>query len=69
MAERNFRSELVGSFSEGSEGNPTVAMIEAGVIADVQSCDGAWCYVTIQSFRGYLEQKKLWGVYANEQLN
>jgi shikimate dehydrogenase len=26
---RNFRSELVGSFSEGSNGNPTVAMIEA----------------------------------------
>lgn len=30
MAERNFLSELVGSFSEGSSGNPTVAMIEAG---------------------------------------
>ena len=29
MAERNFRSDLVGSFSQGSEGNPTVAMIEA----------------------------------------
>jgi shikimate dehydrogenase len=29
MATRNFTSELVGSFSEGSNGNPTVAMIEA----------------------------------------
>ena len=29
MAARNFTSELVGSFSEGSNGNPTVAMIEA----------------------------------------
>lgn len=29
MAPRDFRSELVGSFSEGSNGNPTVAMIEA----------------------------------------
>lgn len=29
MAEHHFRSELVGSFSEGSDGNPTVAMIEA----------------------------------------
>ena len=26
---KDFRSELVGSFSEGSNGNPTVAMIEA----------------------------------------
>ncbi|WP_373504623.1 shikimate dehydrogenase [Aestuariivirga sp.] len=29
MAQNDFRSELVGSFSEGSNGNPTVAMIEA----------------------------------------
>lgn len=29
MAERSFRAELVGSFSKGAEGNPTVAMIEA----------------------------------------
>jgi shikimate dehydrogenase len=29
MAQHDFRSELVGSFSEGSNGNPTVAMIEA----------------------------------------
>lgn len=28
----NFRSELVGSFSEGSNGNPTVAMIEAAFL-------------------------------------
>ncbi|MFV0368975.1 MAG: SH3 domain-containing protein [Hyphomicrobiaceae bacterium] len=54
--------------TSGSDRAQAVAMIEAGVIADVQSCDGDWCYVTIQSFRGYLEQKQLWGVYANEQL-
>lgn len=29
MATRDFTSELVGSFSEGSNGNPTVAMVEA----------------------------------------
>jgi len=29
MAEQNFLSELVGSFSQGANGNPTVAMIEA----------------------------------------
>ncbi|AQS88839.1 shikimate dehydrogenase [Neoasaia chiangmaiensis] len=30
MAERNFRSQLTGSFSSPSKGNPTVAMVEAG---------------------------------------
>ena len=45
-----------------------VAMIEAGVIADIQSCDGEWCYVSIESYRGYLEQAKLWGVYQRERV-
>jgi shikimate dehydrogenase len=29
MTEQSFLSELVGSFSQGAAGNPTVAMIEA----------------------------------------
>lgn len=44
----------------------SVVSIEAGVIANVHSCDGRWCYVSIESFKGYLEQAKLWGVYPNE---
>ena len=51
-----------------SERAGAVAMVEAGVIADVQKCDGTWCYVTIDSFRGYMEQAKLWGVYQREQI-
>ncbi len=43
-----------------------VAIIEAGVIADVHGCDGRWCEVTIDTFNGYVEQAKLWGVYPNE---
>lgn len=43
-----------------------VAIIEAGVIADVHGCDGRWCEVTIDTFNGYIDQSKLWGVYPNE---
>jgi len=51
-----------------SAGSGAIALLEAGVIADVQSCDGAWCYVAIDSYKGYLEQTKLWGVYARERV-
>jgi SH3-like domain-containing protein len=44
----------------------TIAMVEAGVIANIASCDGRWCRVSIARFRGYIEQKKLWGVYERE---
>jgi SH3-like domain-containing protein len=43
-----------------------VAMIEAGVIANLATCDGRWCRVNIDRFQGYIEQKKLWGVYEGE---
>ncbi len=43
-----------------------LAMVEAGVIANIASCDGKWCRVSIDQFRGYIEQKKLWGVYEGE---
>lgn len=45
-----------------------VAIVEAGVIANVRSCDGQWCYVSVGEFRGYVEQKKLWGVYDGERI-
>jgi SH3-like domain-containing protein len=49
-----------------SESARIVVNVEAGVIANVHSCDGLWCHVSIDKFRGYLPQKKLWGVYENE---
>jgi SH3-like domain-containing protein len=48
------------------ESAKAVVMLEAGVIANIRSCDGNWCYVSVGDYRGYIEQKKLWGVYAGE---
>ena len=52
--------------SDDNGGGRVVAVIEAGVIANVQSCDRRWCFVVIGDYRGYVEQDKLWGVYAGE---
>ncbi|HRN88898.1 MAG TPA: SH3 domain-containing protein [Hyphomicrobium sp.] len=49
-----------------SESSRPVVMVEAGVIANVHSCDSRWCRVTIDRYRGYVPQKQLWGVYENE---
>lgn len=45
-----------------------VASVEAGVIANLHGCDGRWCRVTIDAYTGYIEQKKLWGVYEGETI-
>lgn len=52
--------------SSDSEHARPVAMIEAGVIANLSTCDGRWCRVNIDKYQGYIEQKKLWGVYQGE---
>jgi SH3-like domain-containing protein len=52
--------------SAGTEAASLVAHVEAGVIANVRSCDGRWCLLNIGEFKGYIEQKKLWGVYDGE---
>jgi len=49
-----------------SESARAVAIVEAGTIVSVQSCDGRWCHVAVDRYRGYLPQKDLWGVYENE---
>ncbi len=53
-------------YNNNSQRAGKVAIIEAGVIADVHGCDGRWCEVTINAFNGYVDQTKLWGVYPNE---
>lgn len=52
--------------SDDSERSSATALVEAGVIANVQSCDSRWCYVTIEKFKGYIPQSKLWGIYPGE---
>lgn len=46
--------------------SPAVAIVEAGVIANVRSCDGSWCEVSVGALSGHIEQKKVWGVYEKE---
>lgn len=52
--------------ADDSERASATAFIEAGVIANLQSCDSRWCYVSVETFKGYVQQSKLWGIYPGE---
>jgi len=49
-----------------SNSSRVIVNVEAGVIVNVHNCDGRWCSVSIDRYRGYMPQKQLWGVYENE---
>jgi SH3-like domain-containing protein len=35
----------------------------------VKKCAANWCHVTGNGFDGWIQQERLWGVYADEQVN
>jgi SH3-like domain-containing protein len=60
------KQQAVPLRDDDSESSRAVAHVEAGVLANVITCDGRWCRVSISGFRGYIEQAKLWGAYQGE---
>ena len=58
----------VSLLADDRETAAPVAIVEAGVIANLRSCDGKWCYISVGDFRGYIQQAKMWGVYEGEKL-
>ena len=46
-----------------------VAKLEPGTLVSLKRCDGKWCNVSVNRFRGYVEQVRLWGVYPKEMLD
>lgn len=58
----------VSIHASDSASSQVIVNVEAGVIANLHSCDGRWCRVTVENYSGYIEQKKLWGVYDGEAI-
>ena len=44
------------------------ATLQSGVIVNLRKCDGSWCLVDGDGFKGYIEQYRFWGVYPNEKI-
>ncbi len=72
------RTALVGSAKKDEAFNVTgspgaksdvVARLQAGVIVSVKRCDGAWCLIYGDGFKGYMVQTDLWGVYPGEKVD
>ena len=46
-----------------------VARLESDVVAGVEKCNGAWCRIEVDGYRGWVERNYLWGIYEDENLN
>lgn len=52
--------------SERDPKSPPVARLEPGVIAQLLECDGQWCRLDSDGFKGWMLRSDFWGVYPNE---
>jgi len=64
----NKKAENSKIYVRPAEGSELAATLQSGVIVNLRKCDGAWCQVDGDGFKGYIEQFKLWGVYPNEKI-
>ena len=64
----NKKGESSRIYARPSSGSDLAATLQSGVIVNLRKCDGEWCQVDGEGFKGYIEQYKLWGVYPNEKI-
>jgi SH3-like domain-containing protein len=55
-------------YARASESVNLAATLQSGVIVNIRRCDGAWCLVDGDGFKGYIRQVKPWGAYPNEKI-
>ncbi|MBV8699231.1 SH3 domain-containing protein [Bradyrhizobium sp.] len=62
------KDDLASLYENADEASAIVARLQVGVIAQVKKCVSGWCHVAGSGFDGWIEQQRLWGVYADEKV-
>lgn len=63
------KDELAPLYESATTSSALAAKLQAGVVAQVKSCDSGWCRIIGNGFDGWIEKQRLWGVYADEKVN
>ncbi|MGA7804637.1 SH3 domain-containing protein [Bradyrhizobium sp.] len=63
------KDELAVLHESAEQDSDVVARLQAGVVAQVKKCDAHWCHIFGNGFDGWIEQQRLWGVYADEKVD
>lgn len=62
------RDKNVALRGESSSSARVLAYLQPGTVVGLSECDGVWCHVSIENYRGWVAQNKLWGIYPNERV-
>ena len=62
------KDDLASLYDRPDTAGAVSARLQPGVVAQVKKCGAGWCRVTGTGFDGWIEQQRLWGVYADEKV-
>src|SRR5258705_13300668 len=62
------KDDLASLYDHPDSNGTVAARLQAGVVAQVKKCATGWCRVIGNGFDGWIEQQRLWGVYADEKV-
>jgi SH3-like domain-containing protein len=63
------KDDLASLYERADASSAVSARLQAGVVAQVKHCSAGWCHVVGNGFDGWIEQQRLWGVYADERVD
>ncbi len=62
------KDDLALLYDRPDETSAVAARLQAGVLAQVKKCASGWCHIAGDGFDGWVQQQRLWGVYADEKV-
>jgi SH3-like domain-containing protein len=63
------KDDLAPLHESADQSSAVTAKLQAGVVTQVKHCAQGWCHVAGNGFDGWIEQQRLWGVYADEKVD
>jgi SH3-like domain-containing protein len=63
------KDDLAPLYESADPTSAITARLQAGVVAQVKQCAAGWCHIAGNDFDGWIEQQRLWGVYADEKVD
>jgi SH3-like domain-containing protein len=63
------KDDLAPIYDRADPASTVAARLQAGVVVQVKQCAAGWCRVTGNGFEGWIQQQRLWGVYADEKVD
>ena len=63
------KDDLAPLYERADSNSAVSARLQVGVVAQVRHCAAGWCRIAGNGFDGWIEQHRLWGVYADEKVD